>query len=43
MVFIGLDEKNNSEHFVKIDKVTANFGILPDKKFVAHITLEDSA
>jgi 2'-5' RNA ligase len=41
VVFIGLDEKgNNSEQFVKeIDKVTAKFGILPDKKFVAHITL----
>ncbi len=41
VVFIGLDEKgNNSEHFVKeIDRLTARFGILPDKKFVAHITL----
>ncbi len=41
VLFIGLDEKgSNSEEFVrKIDDVITGFGIRPDKKFVAHITL----
>jgi 2'-5' RNA ligase len=41
VVFIGLNEDGNSsiELVDKIDKVITGFGIQPDKKFVAHITL----
>lgn len=41
VVFIGLDEEgeNSKELIEKIDKVITGFGIQPDKRFVAHITL----
>lgn len=41
VVFIGLDEEGNSskELVDKIDKVITGFGIQPDKKFSAHVTL----